>query len=184
MADTEESGERRFDAQEESLAFSDTFSASDVYHEDPPALDEDYSASLDSAQPDPVPRADLADGPEGDDGMERVGGLVRDAMERDPVDYADPSALVSMTSEELSARALASLADVEGEASRRMYASMRVGEDKESESIEGMVKSMLRPMLREWLDDNLPDMVETMVRGEVERISAKSRKYSRTARED
>ena len=42
----------------------------------------------------------------------------------------------------------------------------------------------LRPLLREWLDDNLPNMVETAVRGEVERISAKSRKYSRAADKD
>lgn len=179
---------------DEPLGFSDTFSASDVYHDDPPALDDDYSASLDRADEPVMARSGFAGedafGEEPplsthpDDEMDKVGGLVRDAMERDPVDYADPSTLVSMSSEEISARALASLADVEGEASRRMYGALRIGEDSESESIEGMVKGMLRPMLREWLDDNLPNIVETMVRGEVERISAKSRKYSRASDED
>jgi len=168
------------------LGFSDTFSASDVYHDDPPALDDDYSRSLDvEDEPVSAQGADHGDDdPQDDDGMEKVGGLVRDAMERDPVDYADPSALVSMTSEEISARALASLADVEGEAGRRMFGSLRISDDDGSESLEGMVRGMLRPLLREWLDDNLPNMVETAVRGEVERISAKSRKYSRAADKD
>ncbi len=171
------------DAEEEPLGFTDTFGASDVYHDDPPELDDDYSRSFDAPE-EPVAARAASDEPGNHDDMETVGGMVRDAMERDPVDYADPAALVSMTSEEISARALASLADVEGEASRRMYASMQVSEKDGSESIEGMVRGMLRPMLREWLDDNLPSMVESAVRGEVERISAKSRRYSRASDED
>ena len=173
------------DAEEgESLGFSDTFGASDVYHDEPPELDEDYSRSF-GVEDDPVAaHAAYAEATAPQDDMETVGGMVRDAMERDPVDYADPAALVSMTSEEISARALASLADVEGEASRRVYGALRISEDGESESLEGMVRGMLRPMLREWLDDNLPTMVETAVRGEVERISAKSRRYSRAADQD
>ena len=190
---TDDDDEQKAD-DDEGLGFSDTFSASDVYHDDPPALDDDYSASLDREDEPVIARSAFAgedafdDAPanhlDRDEGMETVGGLVRDAMERDPVDYADPSALVSMSSEEISARALASLADVEGEATRRMYGALKISEGGESESIEGMVKGMLKPMLREWLDDNLPNMVETMVRGEVERISAKSRRYSRASDED
>ncbi len=180
FAPDEEDGEL-----DDQLGFSDTFGASDVYHDDPPVLDEDYSRSF-GAVDDPISAeaAYAAESTAQDGDMEMVGGMVRDAMERDPVDYADPAALVSMTSEEISARALASLADVEGEASRRVYGSLRISEDGTSESLEGMVRGMLRPMLREWLDDNLPTMVESAVRGEVERISAKSRKYSRAAEKD
>lgn len=165
---------------EQRLGFPDTFSASDVYHDDPPALDDDYSLSLDpGADADAVSApSSLMDRDEREDDIETVGGMVRDAMERDPVDYADPAALVSMTSEEISARSLASLADVEGEATRRVYGALRISEEGGSETLEGMVRGMLRPMLREWLDDNLPSVVESTVRGEVERISAKAHKIS------
>lgn len=170
----------------ENLGFPDTFGASDVYHDEPPALDEDYSRSLDDGDELAAEQAAFAAQMQKDDGMEAVGGMVRDAMERDPVDYSDPAALVSMTSEEISARALASLADVEGEASRRVYGSLKISENGSGsgDSLEGMVRGMLKPMLREWLDDNLPSMVESAVRGEVERISSKSRKYSRAADDD
>ena len=169
------------------LGFSDTYGASDVYHDDPPVFDEDYSRSLDDEDESVTAHAAFAsDLPEEHrrDDLETVGGLVRDAMERDPVDYADPSALVSMTSEEISARALASLSDVDGEATRRVYGSLKISESGGSESLEGMVREMLRPMLSEWLDDNLPTLVESAVRNEVERISAKSRKYTRAAEKD
>lgn len=171
----------RDESEDETIGFDDAFSASDVYHDDPPELDDDYSASLDAPEPaavedEPVMQASP------DHEMEKVGGMVREAMERDRVDYTDPAALVSMTSEEISARALASLAEVEGEAGRRVYGSLKISDGGgETDSIEGMVRGMLKPMLREWLDDNLPNMVESMVRGEVERISAKSRKYSRSS---
>ena len=173
----------------EDLGFTDTFGASDVYHDEPPVLDDDYSRSLEIEDEPTAAQGAFSAGYDGEEpgdrpDMETVGGLVRDALERDPVDYADPSALVSMTSEEISARALASLTDGGADAGRRMYGSLRISDDGESESIEGMVRGMLRPMLREWLDDNLPSMVESAVRNEVERISAKSRRYARGPEED
>jgi len=190
-ADTDEPAEASAPEEDEpdsgeNIGFPDTFSASDVYHDEPPALDEDYSHSLGDGDELAAEQAAFAAQMQEEDGMEAVGGMVRDAMERDPVDYSDPAALVSMTSEEISARALASLADVEGEASRRVYGSLKISESDsgEGDSLEGMVRGMLKPMLREWLDDNLPTMVESAVRGEVERISSKSRKYSRASDND
>ncbi len=172
----------------EGLGFSDTYGASDVYHDDPPVFDDDYSRSLEVEDEAITTQAAFASDTSAEypqDDLETVGGLVRDAMERDPVDYADPSALVSMTSEEISARALASLSDGDGDANRRLYGSLKISDDGGgSESLEGMVREMLRPMLSEWLDDNLPTMVESAVRNEIERISAKSRKYVRPAEKD
>lgn len=43
-----------------------------------------------------------------------------------------------------------------------------------ADTLEGMVRDMLRPMLREWLDANLPAMVETMVAGEIARITGQT----------
>ncbi len=176
------------------VRFPDTYGASDVYHDDPPPLDDDYSASFTEntasttsyagagaavAGAAAMASATSSTSSSDDEDLEAVGGMVRDAMEREPLDYAEPqpSALVSMTSEEISARALASLSDPDSEATRRVYGALRLTDEKGSQSLEGMMREMLQPMLREWLDDNLPNVVEGIVRGEVERISAKSHRY-------
>lgn len=175
------------------VKFPDTYGASDVYHDEPPALDDDYSASFtDNAGSAATyaaagataaglagAAAASASSQKKEEDLEAVGGMVRDAMEREPFDYAEPepSALVSMTSEEISARALASLSDPESDATRRVYGALRLTDDKGAQSLEGMMREMLQPMLREWLDDNLPNVVEGIVRGEVERISSKSHRY-------
>ena len=201
-ADSELAASTPADTADETEApsdYPDHYRAEDVYEDPPPPLDGDYSDSLEE-QAEPVTTsasfASTAPQDEGDD-LEKVGGMVRDAFEDDappPMDHeemdddgyaprtsyadpADPSVLVSMTSEEISARALASLADPEAEATRRVYGALKISDSPGSESVEGVVRDLLRPMLREWLDDNLPGMVEGMVRAEVERISARARRY-------
>lgn len=43
-----------------------------------------------------------------------------------------------------------------------------------SDTLEGLVREMLKPMLRDWLDANLPQIVETMVAGEISRITGRN----------
>lgn len=43
-----------------------------------------------------------------------------------------------------------------------------------ADTLEGMVRAMLKPMLSEWLDANLPRIVETMVAGEISRITGRN----------
>ncbi len=43
--------------------------------------------------------------------------------------------------------------------------------NRESRTLEDIVKDMMRPMLKDWLDDNLPPLVERLVREEIHRVS-------------
>jgi cell pole-organizing protein PopZ len=43
--------------------------------------------------------------------------------------------------------------------------------DRESRTVEDLIRDMLQPMLKTWLDDNLPTLVEKIVREEIERVS-------------
>jgi len=81
--------------------------------------------------------------------------------------------------EESAARSLAALARYDAHAPRRIYGGIKITDDEDSPTIEGMVQDTLRPMLRDWLNDNLPTLVEGMVKQEVDRISARSRRFVR-----
>lgn len=87
--------------------------------------------------------------------------------------------LTPAKAEEAAARAFAEAIDPDSEAARRIYAQIRVTDDLDSESIEGLVRSILRPMLRDWLEENLPSLVERLVKAEIERISAHAARMAR-----
>ncbi len=118
-----------------------------------------------------------------EDEMETVGGLVRDALRGRlssmPQGDMPDDALVSGGAEKSAARSLAALARYDSYAPRRIYGGIKITDDEDSPTIEGMVQDTLRPMLRDWLNENLPTLVETMVKQEVDRISARSRQFVR-----
>ena len=155
----------------------DRFYAADTLDEQPPEIDGSYADSLGG---EPVTRRN--EGAPNEDEMETVGGLVRDALRgRLPAVPSKPEAgaLVSGGAEDSAARSLAALARYDANAPRRIYGGIKITDDDDSPTIEGMVQDTLRPMLRDWLNDNLPTLVENMVKQEVDRISARSRRFVR-----
>lgn len=58
----------------------------------------------------------------------------------------------------------------------RLTADMKISEDGESGTLEGLVQDLLRPMMKEWLDANLPAIVEAAVAEEVERVGRRRRR--------
>ena len=144
----------------------------------PPELDTAYT---DSFGGEPTRTRD--EGAPTEDEMETVGGLVRDALRGRlpavPDNAAAENALVTGGAEESAARSLAALARYDAHAPRRIYGGIKITDDEGSPTIEGMVQETLRPMLRDWLNDNLPTLVENMVKQEVDRISARSRRFVR-----
>lgn len=164
------------DARERAL--DERFYKADQMDDMPPEIDSDYATSLGGetkrARPEGAPT---------EDEMETVGGLVRDAL-RGRLPVAAPSEpnntpLVTGGAEESAARSLATLARYDAQAPRRIYGGIKITDDDDSPTIEGMVQDTLRPMLRDWLSDNLPTLVENMVKQEVDRISARSRRFVR-----
>ncbi len=158
-------------------ALDDRFYSADETEEDlPPEIQGTYSTGLDEG-----PARQRDDGAPTEDEMETVGGLVRDALRgRLPVVAQPPEdALVTGGAEESAARSLAALARYDEQAPRRIYGGIKITDDEDSPTIEGMVQDTLRPMLRDWLNDNLPTLVESMVKQEVDRISARSRRFVR-----
>ena len=164
------------DARERAL--DERFYKADQMDDMPPEIDSDYSASLGG-----VAKRPRNEGAPTEDEMETVGGLVRDAL-RGRLPVAQPSGpdntpLVTGGAEESAARSLATLARYDAQAPRRIYGGIKITDDDDSPTIEGMVQDTLRPMLRDWLSDNLPTLVENMVKQEVDRISARSRRFVR-----
>ena len=159
-------------------ALDERFYESDEFSGMPPEISSTYSSGFNGD----APRA-RHEGAPTEDEMETVGGLVRDALRsRLPAGTqppADPDPLVSGGAEESAARSLASLAQYDAHSPRRIYGGIKITDDEDSPTIEGVVQDTLRPMLREWLNDNLPTLVENMVKQEVDRISARSRQFVR-----
>ena len=159
-------------------ALDERFYESDEFSGMPPEISGTYSSSLggDAA-------GSRHEGAPTEDEMETVGGLVRDALRsRLPArtdQPSDPNPLVTGGAEESAARSLATLAQYDAHAPRRIYGGIKITDDEDSPTIEGVVQDTLRPMLREWLNDNLPTLVENMVKQEVDRISARSRQFVR-----
>jgi len=164
------------DARERAL--DDRFYSTDESDEQPPEIQETYSMGLGSEL---TPSRD--EGAPTEDEMETVGGLVRDALRGKlpavPQNNSPGDALVTGGAEESAARSLAALARYDAHAPRRIYGGIKITDDDDSPTIEGMVQDTLRPMLRDWLNDNLPALVEGMVKQEVDRISARSRRFVR-----
>ncbi len=159
-------------------ALDERFYESDEFSGMPPEISGTYSSSLDGDGARP-----RHEGAPTEDEMETVGGLVRDALRsRLPAGTQQPSnsnPLVTGGAEESAARSLATLAQYDAHAPRRIYGGIKITDDEDSPTIEGVVQDTLRPMLREWLNDNLPTLVENMVKQEVDRISARSRQFVR-----
>ena len=168
------------DAHERAL--DDRFYNADEFDDQPPEITDDYASSLGGE----VKKLARSEGAPKEDEMETVGGLVRDALRgRLPAAPVKPAAtpdntpLVSDGAESSAARSLATLARYDAHAPRRIYGGIKITDDDDSPTIEGMVQDTLRPMLRDWLNDNLPTLVENMVKQEVDRISARSRRFVR-----
>ncbi|GEM_PF-422693 len=159
-------------------ALDERFYESDGFAGMPPEISETYLSDVEGETPRPK-----NEGAPTEDEMETVGGLVRDALRsRMPPGTqppSDPDPLISGGAEESAARSLATLAQYDSHAPRRIYGGIKITDDEDSPTIEGVVQDTLRPMLREWLNDNLPTLVENMVKQEVERISARSRQFVR-----
>ena len=166
------------DGDERERALDDRFYKADDLDDLPPELDTAYT---DSFVGEPTRTRD--EGAPTEDEMETVGGLVRDALRGRlpavPDNAAAENALVTGGAEESAARSLAALARYDAHAPRRIYGGIKITDDEGSPTIEGMVQETLRPMLRDWLNDNLPTLVENMVKQEVDRISARSRRFVR-----
>ena len=162
------------DARERAL--DDRFYHTDKQEDEQPELEETYSTSLGA---EPLPSRN--EGAPTEDEMETVGGLVRDALRGRlpavPQNNSPMEPLVTGGAEESAARSLAALARYDAHAPRRIYGGIKITDDDDSPTIEGMVQDTLRPMLRDWLSDNLPTLVENMVKQEVDRISARSRRF-------
>ncbi len=158
------------DARERAL--DDRFYSTD----ERPELEETYSTSMGAEH---LPSRN--EGAPTEDEMETVGGLVRDALRGRlptvPQNTPPSEPLVTGGAEESAARSLAALARYDAHAPRRIYGGIKITDDDDSPTIEGMVQDTLRPMLRDWLSDNLPTLVENMVKQEVDRISARSRRF-------
>ena len=148
------------------------------YDDDAPDVDGNYASAF-AQETGHQPKE--PDGP-AEDELDTVGGLVRDALRgRNPAIVGDsPTALVSRDAEESSSRALATLARIGGHTPRRVYGELRITDEEDAPTIDAVVRDELRPMLREWLSDNLPTVVENMVKQEVDRISARSRRFVRS----
>ncbi len=159
-------------------ALDERFYESDQFAGMPPEISGTYSSSLSDGD-----APSRHEGAPTEDEMETVGGLVRDALRsRLPAGTqppSDPDPLVTGGAEESAARSLATLAQYDAHAPRRIYGGIKITDDEDSPTIEGVVQDTLRPMLREWLNDNLPTLVENMVKQEVDRISARSRHFVR-----
>lgn len=160
-------------------ALDDRFYRSEGYEEKAPDIDGSYAASLGGTAEKP---ADPVVPKDADD-LDTVGGLVRDALRSRlpavPQDNTRVDPLVSEGAGDSAARSLATLARYDAHAPRRIYGGIKITDDDDSPTIEGMVQDTLRPMLRDWLNDNLPTLVENMVKQEVDRISARSRRFVR-----
>jgi len=165
------------DGDDRERALDDRFYKADELDDMPPELEHTYSSSFGAE-----PKRTRDEGAPTEDEMETVGGLVRDALRgRLPAvpDNAAENALVTGGAEDSAARSLAALARYDAHAPRRIYGGIKITDDDDSPTIEGMVQDTLRPMLRDWLNDNLPTLVENMVKQEVDRISARSRRFVR-----
>ena len=165
------------DGDDQERALDDRFYKADELEDMPPELDDAYATSFGGE-----PTRQRNEGAPTEDEMETVGGLVRDALRgRLPAvpDKAPENALVTGGAEDSAARSLAALARYDAHAPRRIYGGIKITDDDDSPTIEGMVQDTLRPMLRDWLNENLPTLVESMVKQEVDRISARSRRFVR-----
>ena len=144
-------------------------------YDDVPDVGGDYASTFDEDAP---PAARSTD----PDELDTVGGMVRDALRsRNPGHRGDSdTAIVSGDTEESSSRALATLARYDGYSPRRTYGQLKITDDDDAPTVDAVVRDELRPMLREWLNENLPTVVENLVKQEVERISARSRRFVRS----
>lgn len=145
-------------------------------YDEAPEMDGDYASTFDEdAAPAAARRSDA-------DELDTVGGMVRDALRnRNPAIVGNSdTAIISGGAEESASRALATLARYEGHVPRRTYGQLRITDDDDAPTVDAVVRDELRPMLREWLNENLPTVVENLVKQEVERISARSRRFVRS----
>ena len=98
-----------------------------------------------------------------------------DAIRAEPVPAAQPAPVAETPPQPPAAPIVSAEAAAASRGALDQLSRMMVKPEPGSDgSLEGLVRELLRPLLRDWLDAHLPDLVETMVQGEIRRITGQA----------
>jgi cell pole-organizing protein PopZ len=95
--------------------------------------------------------------------------LAEEAVTMADIEQIEPDEAASLLAPQTKSAAEAALATLMhrlgGERAPQVY--------RGGPTLEDLVREEIRPILKAWLDERLPDMVERLVRGEIERLTAR-----------